>query len=102
MICKMQQDRMHVWTKPSLIRHMDEIFVQGQQYEICNFIVQPFTVKYKCLSSFIQIILTEQTVVRRLQANNCQIPLNVFRFTELKDINNAVETDKHLIGKCNF
>ncbi|KAK1404909.1 hypothetical protein POM88_004514 [Heracleum sosnowskyi] len=72
-------------------------FVDGENYEICNFTVAPYTEKYKCFESDIQIVLTNLTVVTPDEENYSVIPDNIFHFTNLKHFVDATEEDNHLI-----
>lgn len=90
---------MHVWIQPILLQQLDETFVEGQTYEICNFTVAPFTQKYKCLPSVLQIFLRKDTVVRTLESNNFRFAEKVFSFTDLEDVKKRYRTDENLIGK---
>ncbi|KAK1376767.1 hypothetical protein POM88_032960 [Heracleum sosnowskyi] len=89
--------RMHCWIKSTLIEQLDAKFVPGEMYAIHNFIVAPFTEKYKCFEADKQIILTNLTIVTKLQGSYSLIPQNVFEFTNLKKIPTAEEQDTHLI-----
>ncbi|KAK1347229.1 hypothetical protein POM88_055052 [Heracleum sosnowskyi] len=89
--------RMHGWIKSSLLQNFDNQFVDGENYEICNFAVAPYTEKYKCFESDTQIVLTNVTVVTPLEEKYSFIPDNIFHFTNLKHFVDATEEDSNLL-----
>lgn len=93
---------MHAWISPSFSDMYENQLLLGQNYEISKFQVRPFTRRFKCFQSNKQIILTNTSEVKTLEANKFDIPKNVFDFTDLNNLESAAEQDSHLIGKFYF
>lgn len=93
-----QDNRMHRWISSTVLPHLDEKFVAGENYEVSNFTVAPFTEKEKCFEADIHIILITMIVVNALE-RNVNESCNVFKFTNLKKFAVADELSNHLIGK---
>lgn len=89
---------MHGWIKSALLHDLEDKFVAGQMYEIQNFMVAPFTQKYKCFDANTQIILSNLTVVTQLAEYNAMIPHNIYYFRNLAQLETIAHEDNHLIG----
>ncbi|KAL1823394.1 hypothetical protein ACET3Z_010172 [Daucus carota] len=76
---------------------MDKAFVKGGLYAIGNFLITPYTGKYRCFEAGLHIVFTITTVISPLIEPFCSIAEEVFNFTNLKNIPAALEHDSHLI-----
>ena len=90
---------MHCWIPSPIFVEMDKAFVKGGLYAIGNFLITPYTGKYRCFEAGLHIVFTINTVISLLIEPFCSIPDEVFNFTNLKNIPAALEHDSHLIGK---
>lgn len=93
---------MHAWIKSTLLEQLDHLFVAGEMYEIHNFMVVAFVEKYKCFEADRHIILMKQTIVKHFEGSYNHIPLNIFKFTNLKNIAYSRDQDAHLVGNYSF
>ena len=90
---------MHCWVPSPLFLDLDKAFVKGGLYVIRNFLIIPYTVKYRCFEAGLHLVLTTTSVVLPVMEQWCSIPEEIFGFFNLKNIPAALEQDSNLIGK---
>ncbi|KAL1811305.1 hypothetical protein ACET3Z_021370 [Daucus carota] len=56
-------NRMHCWVPSPLFLDLDKAFVKGGLYVIRNFLIIPYTVKYRCFEAGLHLVLTTTSVV---------------------------------------
>lgn len=75
------------------------LLFSGPVYIIKNFVVEPFTSKNRCFEEDNHIILTEQTIITKVDESCCSIADNVFFFVNLKNIHEIGLSNSCLVGK---
>lgn len=61
---------MHIWIKPTLLSMFNNTLKNDRMYEIKDFIVNPYTTKYKWFASENHICFTQETAIKRLILKN--------------------------------
>ncbi|KAL1831218.1 hypothetical protein ACET3Z_000869 [Daucus carota] len=59
-------NRMHCWIPSPIFVEMDKAFVKGGLYSIGNFLITPYTGKYRCFEAGLHIVFTITTVISPL------------------------------------
>lgn len=89
---------MHGWISCTTFEHFSGVLIEQQTYAIQNFRVEPYTCQNKCFDSSKHIILSEATEVVHLPGYHCEIADSIFRFTNLKRIQEFKVDNNYLIG----
>lgn len=90
---------MHAWVGCEQVPDAADMFEQGKNYMLRNFIVEPFSGKYRCFKGQKHIVVTSGTSVTPLPDAWGLIPHDVCYFTNLQDIETIEPKDSYLIGK---
>lgn len=93
---------MHVWISPNLVDYFGNDLIEGHTYEIQNFLVTTYTQKYKCFASETHILFTHLTTVTVFRAFVSDHSPEIFDFTYLGNINQALFQDNYCIGKFSY
>lgn len=90
---------MHGWISPNLVHRFGNDLLEGQTYEIQNFIVSTYTERYKCFASGTHIYFTQITTLKVVLPSQIDTFGEIFDFTYLGNINPSLFQDIHCIGK---
>ncbi|KAK1393021.1 hypothetical protein POM88_012077 [Heracleum sosnowskyi] len=92
-----REKRMHAWIPSQLINKFSNHLLVGETYEMRNFLVTPFTAKYKCLEAHKRIVITQLTRVTTLPPFERVLQDEVFHFTHFYALMENYFQDSHCI-----
>ncbi|KAK1385258.1 hypothetical protein POM88_022993 [Heracleum sosnowskyi] len=92
-------ERIHAWIGESILNYFDQIFHEGNTYEIKNFVVKFYetTEIDRCFKDEQHIIMSHLTKARKLYISHTIIPFDVCKFTDISFIPQLQHNINHYI-----
>ena len=99
-----QDKRIHAWMNSSIMLRLEPTMVEGDVYDIENFIVRRYRAhkRNQCFQDDKRIFLTNSTVVTRCNGPYQFIPRHVFDCVPLSTVGHHATQDTYLIGTFVF
>ena len=96
----MQEIRIHAWMNSRVMLRLDESIVEGDVFDIDNFMVKPYGTneRNQCFTGDKRIFFTDSTVVKPSIGPHAFIPKHVFNCIPLNMVGKHASQDTYLIG----
>lgn len=99
---KKQHNRSHCWVESMNMKMFEDVLYEGNMYEIQQFEVEEYSGSNRCFETEHHLILSNYSIVTKLDDTYITIPHNVFVFANLRNIHQLGQQNAALIGKNNY
>lgn len=95
-----QHQRIHAWGGEAVLQYFDNTIVEGNVYDIQNFVVKYYETEEigRSFQEERYIILSNLTKIVLLNESTSTIPFNVWNFTDLGAVYQLDKSINHFIG----
>lgn len=95
-------NRSHCWVESNFMKFFEQLLYEGKMYDITNFQVEEYTGNNRCFETEYHLILSKDSIVRKVDDTYIIVPPDVSVFANLRNIHQLGQKNAALIGYVTF